>query len=66
MSGEHVRIAVDRGVCESHGQCVHTAPEVFDLDDDGAVVHPDGVPESDRPSVEAAAAACPVRAITVG
>ena len=60
-----VRIAVDRAVCESHGQCVYTAPEVFDLDDDGAVVHPEEVPESDRPSVEAAAAACPVRAITI-
>lgn len=60
-----MRIAVDRGLCESHGQCVHTAPEVFDLDDDGELVHPDEAPESDRTSVEAAAAACPVRAIAV-
>lgn len=66
MSGAGVRIVVDREVCESHGQCVHTAPEVFDLDDDGAVVHPGEVPGSDRAAVEAAAAACPVRAITLG
>ena len=66
MNGAGVRIAVDRGLCESHGQCVYTAPEVFDLDDDGELVHPDEVSESDRAAVDGAAAACPVRAITVG
>jgi ferredoxin len=33
-----VEVAADRDVCIGSGNCVFTAPEVFDQDDDGFVV----------------------------
>ncbi|WP_373070007.1 ferredoxin [Gemmatimonas sp.] len=33
-----VRVSVDAGVCQRHGQCCYFAPEVFELPTDGAVV----------------------------
>jgi ferredoxin len=33
-----VRIAADRDVCIGSGNCVYSAPEVFDQDDDGIVL----------------------------
>jgi ferredoxin len=60
-----VRITVDRAVCQDYGQCVFSAPDVFDLDDDGRLVHRDDAPEAARDEVEAAAMACPVQAIRI-
>jgi ferredoxin len=33
-----VRVTVDREVCIGSGNCVYTAPEVFEQDDEGLVV----------------------------
>jgi ferredoxin len=59
-----VHIEVDRGLCIGSGDCVDTAPDVFQLDDEdkAVVVDPDGAPVDD---VVQAAANCPVSAITV-
>ena len=59
-------ITADLEVCEGHGLCAQTAPDVYALDDEGYVQllheHPD-------PSLEASARAgarvCPVAALTV-
>ncbi|WP_181800988.1 ferredoxin [Streptomyces shenzhenensis] len=60
-----VKVTVDMNLCESHGQCVFAAPEVFSFDDDDRLVH-DAEPDPARyDEVVRAAAACPVRAITV-
>ncbi len=32
---EVIKVVVDRDVCQNHGQCVFSAPQVFELDDDG-------------------------------
>ncbi|MER5770806.1 ferredoxin [Streptomyces sp. NPDC001985] len=60
-----MQITVDMKVCESHGQCVFAAPEVFSFDDDDYLVHEATAPEALRDKVEKAASACPVRAITL-
>ena len=57
-------ITVNKTRCIGSGDCVETAPAVFQLDDDGKsqVVNPTGAADS---SIVAAARSCPVKAITV-
>ena len=59
-----IRIEVDRDLCIGSGDCVDSAPAVFDLDDDGkaVVLDPDGAPTDE---VVDAARNCPVTAIFV-
>ncbi len=59
-----VEIEVDRGLCIGSGDCVDTAPDVFQLDqeDKAVVVDADGAPTD---VVVEAAANCPVSAIRV-
>ena len=61
-----IKVVVDRDVCQNHGQCVFSAPQVFELDDDGELVQlQDEVGEDLRPNVEEAADVCPTQAITI-
>jgi ferredoxin len=61
-----IKIDVDTGLCADHGQCVFSAPEVFELDMDGRlVVLSAEVDESLRASVLDAADVCPVQAISI-
>jgi ferredoxin len=59
-----IALTVDRGLCIGSGDCVDTAPDVFQLDaeDKAVVVDPDGAPLDD---VLTAASNCPVSAIFV-
>ena len=59
-----IRIEVDRALCIGSGDCVDTAPDVFQLDgeDKAVVVDPDG---GDLDTVLDAAGNCPVTAIFV-
>ena len=59
-----IRIEVDRDLCIGSGDCVASAPKVFELDDEGKaiVLDPDGAPTDD---VVEAAMNCPVTAIFV-
>ena len=59
-----IDVTVDRALCIGSGDCVDTAPDVFQLDDEdkAIVVDPDGAPLDD---VLQAAANCPVTAIAV-
>ena len=59
-----IRVTVDRALCIGSGDCVDTAPDVFQLDaeDKAVVVDADGASVDD---VIAAAANCPVSAIFV-
>ncbi|GAB7144699.1 ferredoxin [Mycobacterium riyadhense] len=62
-----MKVIVDQGICASSGNCVRTAPEVFDQrDEDGVVVlltasPPAGLAEGARK----AAACCPALAIQI-
>lgn len=62
-----LRVVVDRDKCCGSGQCVLTAPEVFDQsDDDGLVMLLDPRPPAgSRGKVRNAAAFCPAGAISV-
>ncbi|HMF27202.1 MAG TPA: ferredoxin [Candidatus Cybelea sp.] len=59
-----LKVTVNKTRCISSGDCVETAPAVFQLDADekSDVVNPSGAPEA---TVLAAARSCPVKAITV-
>jgi ferredoxin len=59
-----IRIEVDRALCIGSGDCVDTAPAVFELDQDdkARVIDPDGAPVEE---VLEAAGNCPVTAIFV-
>jgi len=62
-----MKVKVDEYLCDAHGVCVDTCPEVFALDDDDDIVtvlnpEPD---ESLREAVNRAANMCPKAAITV-
>jgi ferredoxin len=61
-----VRIVVDLNRCQSYGQCVFAAPEVFRFRGEESLEY-DHVPgvASDT-AVRRAALACPVQAITLG
>jgi ferredoxin len=69
MAGElspqnRIRIEVDRALCIGSGDCVDTAPEVFELDaeDKARVIDPDGAPTD---LVIEAGSNCPVTAVFV-
>ena len=59
-----IRIEIDRGLCIGSGDCVDTAPDVFELDreDKAVVIDPDGATVD---VVVEAAGNCPVTAIFV-
>ena len=59
-----IRIVVDRGQCIGSGDCVDTAPDVFELDSEekAVVIDPDG---ASTDVVIEAAGNCPVTAILV-
>jgi ferredoxin len=59
-----LKVTVNKTRCISSGDCVETAPAVFQLDADekSDVMNPSGAPEA---TILAAARSCPVKAITV-
>jgi ferredoxin len=61
-----MKIEIDLGLCQGHGQCVESAPEVFEIRDDGyAYLLVDAIPESERADVVDAAKRCPTEAIRI-
>lgn len=58
-----MRIQVDSAVCDLHGQCVFTAPELFRFDDDGELEHVLEVPAELEDKARTAATVCPTGAI---
>jgi ferredoxin len=62
-----MRVAVDLAVCQGHGVCHMSAPDVFELDeDDGhAIVVSDPVAAGMEADAQLAADSCPERAISV-
>jgi ferredoxin len=62
-----MKVNVDRGKCCGAGQCVATAPAVFDQDeDDGMVLLLSEAPNPNHfDDVRRAADVCPSRAITI-
>jgi ferredoxin len=63
-TSEGLVIEIDRELCYGFGDCVSTAPNVFELDDDekAVVIDPNG---ASRDDLVEAAGNCPVMAITI-
>lgn len=62
-----MQVHANRDMCVSSGQCVMTAPDVFDQDEDeGVVVLKTGSPSPElAPDIRRAAAMCPAMAISI-
>jgi ferredoxin len=58
-----MRVEVDRDRCEGNAVCVGIAPELFDLDEDYAVVKADPVPVGEEELAEQSIAECPRAAL---
>jgi ferredoxin len=63
-----MKVRVDPEVCQGHGVCHMTAPDLFLLDDeDGyAYVEREDVPAGQEGLAQLGADSCPERAITIG
>jgi ferredoxin len=61
-----LKIVVDLNRCLSYGQCVFAAPNVFRFRGEQSLEYDYNPADELRIQVERAAAACPVRAISIG
>lgn len=61
-----MRIHIDALQCEGHGMCAATAPDLYDLNDDGYATPTDfEVPSGSESQAESGATACPMGAVKV-
>jgi ferredoxin len=60
-----MKVLVDMNLCQSHGECVVAAPEVFELGDDDVLRWEEDVGEELRDKVEDAVERCPMMAIRI-
>jgi ferredoxin len=60
-----VRVIVDFDRCQSNGECVVAAPDVFALDEQDFLQVNEEQPEEQRAAVEQAVRVCPTGAITI-
>jgi len=61
-----MRVMVDLARCQSYGQCVFAAPEVFELTGQEVLEYDSAPSDEWRLHLERARAACPVQAIVLG
>lgn len=61
-----MRISVDLNTCQTYGQCLFQAPDVFHLRGAESLEWDYAPEDSQHDAVQRARAACPVNAITVG
>lgn len=60
-----MKVYVDRALCDNHGQCAISAPDVFRINDEGILEYDEIVEDSLRGDVEDAIDVCPVQAIFI-
>jgi ferredoxin len=60
-----MKVHVDMNLCQSHGECVVVAPDVFELGDDDVLVWQEDVDDSRRAEMDEAVDACPMLAISI-
>lgn len=60
-----IKIEVDMDVCQSYGQCVFEAEDVFQLDDNGKLQYKKEVPDDRLDDIESAVDVCPMQAISL-
>ncbi|MDA0160994.1 ferredoxin [Solirubrobacter ginsenosidimutans] len=57
------RVHVDMNLCQSHGECVYVAPDIFELGDDDVLRWREEISPEEREVAQEAADACPMLAI---
>jgi ferredoxin len=57
------RVHVDMNLCQSHGECVYVAPDIFELGDDDVLRWREDITDDERVPAQEAADACPMLAI---
>ena len=57
------RVHVDMNLCQSHGECVYVAPDIFELGDDDVLRWREEIRDDEREVAREAADACPMLAI---
>ena len=60
-----MKVSVDKDLCTGCGLCEDTCPEVFEMDDEMAMVIVDVVPAEAEDTCREAAESCPVEAIII-
>lgn len=60
-----MKISVDLGKCQDHGQCAIAAPVAFRMNDEGILEYETTVDDAYLDEVEDAADVCPVQAIFI-
>jgi len=60
-----MKATIDADECTGCELCVTTCPDVFDMDDDVAVVKVDSVPDGAAEDCRQAAEECPVECIAI-
>lgn len=60
-----MKVYVDRALCDNHGQCAISAPDVFRINDEGILEYDENVDDGLRSDVEDAIDVCPVQAIFI-
>ena len=60
-----MKVLVDMNLCQSHGECVAVAPDVFELGDNDVLQWKEDVDESRRADMEQAVEVCPMMAIRI-
>ncbi|TFB71840.1 ferredoxin [Cryobacterium glaciale] len=60
-----MNIFVDRTLCDNHGQCAISAPDVFRMNTEGILEYDEVVDDALHNDVEDAIDVCPVQAIFI-
>jgi ferredoxin len=60
-----MKVKIDPDLCTGDEICVQMCPEVFEMEDDKAIVLQEEVPEELQDSVREAADSCPSEAIII-
>jgi len=61
-----MKVSVDRNLCESHGVCEATVPDVFELGDDDVMrIKQEEPPAAEHEAVRLAVRSCPRQALSI-
>ena len=60
-----MKAQIARDTCTGCGLCVNSCPDIFEIENDSAVVKVDNVPEDAISCVQEAKDSCPVEAISL-
>lgn len=60
-----IKVHIDLNLCQSHGECVAIAPDLFQLDENDFIVWQEEVDDGRRADLEAAVNTCPMTAISI-